>query len=277
MINWLKKYIAPRHFFLIIPPLIFFGFAIQSANASSVKINAGVLSNIWYSATNIYDNDSIKIFGAVQNHSDKSISLIAKIYIDDLPALKTNFISNPDTIIEVSGPWKAVFGNHTVQLKITGIEDLNKAATNTLTIDSLLSSESNKVNLFVAKNITLNSLKDQTTEVATNILDSINKVANNLADKIEELKKPPSTSEVALSAQVKNSSVKNSEEKSNGEVLGAETKYQSPASVLSAITNSKIGISVYNMLIDFLSAIVKNWEITLFIIIILIILVKFMT
>ena len=59
-----------------------------------------------------------------------------------------------------------------------------------------------------------------------------------------------------------------------GKVLGAETKYQA-SSTNSGIFKYPVVTTIYNKIIDFLSMIVRNWQITLFVIIILFIIIKY--
>ncbi len=237
------------------------------AFASNIKINASILPSVWYSETTIFADDSIKIFSAIQNHSDFSFKGQAILYIDDTQKSKVAFVSKPDDLLEIDFSWKALKGNHSLQIKINEISNLDQESTTTLGVDSLISSDSNKATLSVGEHLTFNNVKDTALNTATAVVDSIDKAANNLADKIDDLKKPTSTKEIASSALSKDSSVKS---------VSKLTNLQQKATTTGGILNSKVGTSVYNTIIDFLSKIVRNWKITGFVIIALALIVKFM-
>ncbi len=247
--------------------ILIFGFSSFTAFASNIKINASILPSVWYSSANVFAGDSIKIFSAVQNHSDLSFNGQAVLYIDDVQNSKTSFVSKPDNLLEINFPWKSIKGKHTIQIKIIEISNLDTNSTSTLGVDSLISSDSNKASLSVGEHVTFNDVKTTALNTASAVVNSIDKAANNLADKIEDLKKPTSTDEIASSVSSKNLPVK-----STVKIVNAQQKATGTGGVL----NSKIGKSVYNTVLDFLSSIVRNWKISIFVIIALFLIVKFM-
>ena len=261
-------------------------FSAKISFADSGQINAGVLPSVWYSSLNVNDQDSIKIFGAVQNHSDTDFSGVISIFVDDKLNSSVNFISNNNSLTEVSIPWKATEGKHSLQLKITKISFADTGTTTAFSTSSLLSFESDATTLSITKPITLQTVTDSAKEIALNTVDKIDTAANTLADKIDALKKPEVISSVATPSEVtsaKSNSIAadntgpastKTADKMVGKVLGAETKYQA-SSTNSGIFKYPVVTTIYNKIIDFLSMIVRNWQITLFVIIVLFIIIKY--
>jgi hypothetical protein len=254
--------------------LAFLGLT-TNAVASNIKINAGVLPVIWYSSTDIYDKDSISIFGGIQNHSDIDFSGTAVVYVDGNENSKSPFISKSDSLVEINSHWIASLGSHDIQIKVSDVKTSSNIATGTFGIDSLLSAESNKVSLSVGQHITIEDIKTKAVDAAVNTVQAIDKITNNLADKIESLKKPEIGSDAGLinSSNITNLTGIATAVKSIGKVLGAETKYQ-PTSTKNTLLNSKIGTTIYNKVLDFLSLIVRNWKISIFVIVALILIFR---
>lgn len=266
------KYSAKKSLFILCLVLSLFSF--QKVFAETVKINAGVLPSIWYSSFDINDQDSIKIFGGIQNHSDTGFSGTATIFVDSKENTKTNFISKPDSLVEISGAWTAVSGNHSIKMTITSISPLASASNSTFGTSSLLSFESDEARLFVKQKITLADVQNTATKVAIGVVDSIDKLANTLADNIEEFKKPvPSENGSTVASQ---NTVSDKSASPMGKVLGAETQYKESVATSTGFMNSKVGVSIFNKILDFLSMIVRNWKITLFVVIALVLIIRFM-
>ncbi|MFA6227039.1 MAG: hypothetical protein WC631_00970 [Candidatus Paceibacterota bacterium] len=242
-------------------------FLTREVFANTNQINAGILSSVWYSSININDQDLVKIFGAIQNHSDITFSGIASIFVDDELNSKVNFTSTKDSLLEISGPWKALEGRHSVQIKITEI--------NGVSTSSLLSFESDRTSLSITKPITLEVVKENTQKIAENVVQKIDVVANALADKIETYKKPEVASQSVVASDPSTGQTATTKTNSEmvGQVLGAETKYQASSS--GGLFKYPIVTNIYNKMIDFFSMIVRNWQITLFVIIILFIIIRY--
>lgn len=274
-INLMKKALK-----IILPVFLFCAFA-GSAYASDTKINAGILPSVWYSTTNPSAGDNIEIYGGIQNHSEFTLSLEAVFYVDGIQSSIISFTSNPKTLIEISGPWTAANGSHSIQIKI---EKASSQSSSTISTDSLLSSESDKETLSVSNPITLQDIKDTVLNLATSTVNSIDIAANNLADKIESYKEPVSdassaSQNVSSDAQgtdklsVSGSPAKVSASKQN---LSSKSNTGGVASVLSAVKNSNIFKTIFNSIMDFLALAARHWALSLSAIVVLFVLIKFM-
>lgn len=274
--------------YLFLPFFLLLFFIAGNVYALENQINAGLLKNIWYSSTDIYEKDQIKIFGGIYNQSTTTFSGVAITYLDNKEIGRESFISKPESLLEVSSKWTAEKGRFSIQIKLSDIIFSNVVATSSYSPNSLLSSESDTVTLSVNNKITLEEVKTTVTNVATNLLEIIDDKANNLAEQILTLKKPVedniSKTSLDSSVSIQDTSTANSNMGSVagsdiGNVLGAETKYEGVAStgadLFSKIKNSSFVTNIYNKLIELLSVIVVYWKITLFVVIALILLFKF--
>ncbi len=241
----------------------------QNSFAADAKINAGVLPSIWYSTTTPSIDENIEIYGGIQNHSDLTLSIEAVFYVDGMPNSKMIFISNPKTLIEISSPWTGIYGNHSIQIIL---DRISSGTSTEMATSSLTAYESDKNTINVSNNVTLGYIENSAVAIAANMISSIDNSANNLADQIETLKKPVSENSGAAYSE---NSPESSGTSENIQIPG--TRKVTPASVLSAVTNSNIFKTAYNYFIDFFSLIIRNWVVSLAILLFLMFIFKFMT
>ena len=260
----------------IIFPLIIFTTFSSILFAQSVKINAGILPSVWFSSLNVQDKENIKIYGGIQNHSSLSFSGVASILVDNAEKSKVDFVSDAGSLIEIGDVWNSTGGTHSAQIKIISAKAMSNSSPGFST-SSLLLAESDKVSFSVEKIITADDVKNTAKDIALSVVNGIDNVANTLADKVELLKKPDQNVSVTkATSKNQSASIKTADKGTTytgGKVLGAETKYQATSN--TGIFKYPFVTSAYNMLIDFLSMIIRNWQITLFVIIILYILIRY--
>jgi hypothetical protein len=270
--------------------------------SSSTKINAKILPSIWYSTLSIDDGESIQIFSGIQNNSGFSFEGTATFYIDDTAVVSKAFSSVDGSLKELSADWIAVPGSHDIQVKISALS---------LSADKVLSAyESDKSKISVTRKITAEVVKQAIFGTASSIVSGIDSLTSSLANKIESLKignlqnasgtsplssassasKLKSASDLtsssadsqSASSQPADSQAGNGTKSTNdlkkGSVLGTST------SAVSFKGDSKGGASsgiegplkyIYNMLLDLLAFLVKNWKWSLGAIVILFLFFKF--
>jgi len=280
--------------YLFFAVAVLFFMVTNNTFAFNTQINAGLLKNVWYSNTDVYEKDQIKIFGGIYNQSTTTFSGVVITYLDNKEIGRESFVSKPESLIEISSKWTAEKGRFSVQIKLADIVFNKTLATSSQSTNSLLSSESENSTLSVNNKITLEEVKTTVTNVTTNILASIDDKAEELSEQILTLKKPVEEAFVPLDTSSNTVVQNNSSSKttdlavkktgsveidSTPEVLGAQTIFKEVAStsagIFSKVKNSSFVTNIYNKLIDLLSMIVKYWRITLFVIIVLILLFKF--
>lgn len=227
------------------------------------QINARILPLVWYSTLSINEGDSIKIYAGIQNNSGISFSGTATFYVDDKEISKSSFVSPNDSLKDVSTDWVTSPGSHDVQVKITTSLPADKI---------LVSYESDKSNVNIVQKITPELIGTTVLSAASNIISKTDNLANALADHIESFKKPVDV--LSLDANSENSKTNNTKVVSSS---GSQTK---SGSVLGASTgpvsnqNTKIQ-SAFNIALDALAFLVRNWMWTLGGIILLFLIIKF--
>ena len=246
-----------RYFLVLLFALVFGVFSgsinasAQSATSTPAQINARIMPLVWYSTLSINEGDSIKIYAGIQNNSGLNFTGNAVFYVDDEEIAKRPFISENDTLIDVSANWVANLGSHNVQVKLT----------TSITPDKeLVSAESDKSKVSITRKITVEMVQEITRNTVDNIVNQIDEIASSSANKVETFKKPVSTD----SAKTSNSYLDNSKpsklvssliQKPKGDVLGTSTK--------SAYISDKEGVSwwtyIYNWLIDALVFLIRHW------------------
>lgn len=217
---------------------------------SPTTINARILPTVWYSTLSVNDGDSIKIYAGIQNNSGIDFTGTATFYVDNKEISTSPFSSTTDSLKDVSTDWVANPGNHNVQIKVS----------TSLSADQILvssSSDESSINITQKINpITPAVVGTAVLNTASGIVSNVDNLANTLADNIDALKKP-----VASSALLTNSkSNKTVSEKLKGQVLGASTGSTSNS---TAQSNSPVMDSVFNMCMDALAFLVRNWKWTL--------------
>jgi len=209
-------------------------------------INAGILPTVWYSDTMIYAGDEISIYGGMQNHSSSTIQAQVVFLVDGKTVSTADFVSKPDSLMEIEGKWKAVAGNHKVSLRITNAVP-----------DNLLTKESQEVSLSVKSVISMAKVKEAVGEAAgeatETIISSLDNSTEALSDKILDLKKPPTQTEPQ---SLTNFSIGDEE--------------QTDSNTVSDATRS-----AYNLALTFLASSVLHWKVTLAALILLFLIIKF--
>src|SRR3989339_257860 len=107
-----------KKIFILILGVIFLGVHVSPANAETTPVNAGFVNGIWYSQSQFFANDNIRIYTAFQNNS--GFDLIGKIQFSDNDKIisETNFESIGGQLIQKWTDWKVEAGNHNIKVKI---------------------------------------------------------------------------------------------------------------------------------------------------------------
>lgn len=213
--------------------------------ADEIVANAGILPTIWYSTTSAYAGDTVTIYGGIQNHSDSDISGTATFYVDTISTGKTSFVSHSESLMEVSYPWHAALGKHTIQIKLT--VPMN-----------ILSTDSNSTSLTVLAapiGINLIQLPAAIPAVITKEVNNIDSFANSMASTVQSLKITSNTAN--QKDTIKKGTTKDS------------------ASALAAISGSTFFKTIYNTALDWLIFIIHHWVWTILVILVIIVIIRF--
>lgn len=244
----MKKYLAV---FFLVSIIWFTGGPLKVfAEETSVvpeQINARILPLIWYSTLSVTEGDSIKIYAGIQNNSGIDFKGTATFYIDDKDTASSPFNSSNDSLNAVSIDWTAEVGSHDIQVKIVTSLPSDK---------TLISYESDKSNIIVAKKIVKETKENIIINTISDVKSKIDEVVIPLVNKIEDLKRPVN---IAKSITNQDISDYNASQENDGIVLGAFTDLTSN----SDTNNISKMDSVFNIAIDCLAFLVKNWLWTL--------------
>lgn len=249
----MKKYLAVFFLVSIIwlvgGPLKVFA---EETSVVSEQINARILPLVWYSTLSVNEGDSIRIYAGIQNNSGIDFKGTATFYIDDKDTASNPFNSSNDSLNAVSIDWTAEVGSHDIQVKIVTSLPSDK---------TLISYESAKSNISVTKKIVKDVVKNTIINTISNVKSKIDEVVVPLVNKIEDLKKPVSIAKSIINqgANDYNANDYNASQENDGVVLGASTD---PASNSGTNNISKID-SIFNIAMDVLVFLVKNWLWTL--------------
>lgn len=152
---------------------IFLGFCNFSYAETLPTVNAGVVSDVWYSSPDIREGDMIKIYSGIYNSSNIKIIGNASYFIDSQEVQKVWFTSEPKSLIQIEAPWTALAGDHNVQVKVsTSTANLSKA-------------ESSEGWISVQRRITKESLQKDTQNIIDKAVKAIDPMAEKLATNIE--------------------------------------------------------------------------------------------
>jgi hypothetical protein len=216
------------------------------------------LPTVWYSTLSVNDGDSIKIYAGIQNNSGINFTGTATFYVDDKEISTSSFSSVTNSLKDVSTDWVATPGNHNVQVKIS----------NSLpSSEILVSSQSDESSINIIQKvapITTASVENTLINTASSIVSNVNNLANSLADNIDNLKKPivADNSSVSLNdtkSKTTSTTSTTSSPNKKGSVLGASTGPKVDTTNSSTASNAPMD-SVFNMCMDALAFLVRNWK-----------------
>jgi hypothetical protein len=226
--------------FLVISP-------VRTVFADETVVNAGILPTIWYSTTAVYDGDTVTVYGGIQNHSDSDITGRAAFYIDGVSVVSIPFASKSQSIMEVSYPWHATLGKHTIKIVLS-------------VPVNLLSTESNATALTVSVAPAGTSVTDLQKEIPVLFkreVKNIDTFTNSMASSVQSLKVKPLTQDVDQKNLIKKGTTHDA------------------AAVIGAVTQSSVFTKIYNTALDWIAFIIRHWLWTIIIILAIILIIRF--
>lgn len=155
--------------------------------ADTSKINAGLLSDIWFSSLNLEYKQDVIIYTSFQNTFEKEITIEAEFFINEESLGKTSIVVPSDSVKKISHPWNVKAGKFDIMVRITQIS-----------IDSVQYSPGQLIKSETSAKIKVNRQIDieYVTEIGTQVFNSVVTTVNTLTDtanqKLESLKSPTS-------------------------------------------------------------------------------------
>lgn len=245
--------------------IIFFLASVFAVNAEG-KLNAGLVSDIWYDNLEITQGIDINIYTAFYNQSAEKFSgkVIFKIGNDTLST--RDFSADPKETKVLSETWKSIVGKHKVSVEIID----ENSVLNSKYVEKVLEVKNKTAFGNLEKIEGVNSVIENVKTIVKNINESTSTIADNLENKKISNNTQASSVEKNTSNKVedkKEEKSTNTENDPEPEVLGVSIERFLPE-------NNKTVARVYDTSITGISWIVRNWQwaaIALFIIFVIIV------
>lgn len=151
--------------------------------ASDTKINAGLLSDIWFSKIEIKNDDNISIYCSFQNTSGKSLSGEVSFLVNNKEIDKKYFSVENNHVIKLETPWKSEVGDFDIKIVINSL----KIDGEELSVNSLIKKEIiDKIK--IKREITVEYIKEIGTNIYKDAVETINKVVEDTNQSLDTIK-----------------------------------------------------------------------------------------
>jgi hypothetical protein len=272
-------------------------FTPAHVHASNEQINAGMLSEVWFSTLRIEDGNTIGLYGLFQNTSGKTIEADVDIFVDDEKIATDHIRVEHDAVARIDTDWKASVGTYDVRMVAVKVVRDGE----TVSPDTLLETEA-KATIKINQKITpeyIRTLTSKTYKSTVSTVDSFVADANKKLDAIKAPLAPAPTSEALIeqvvvidgrvtsdtstatdvstdqSAQAEsvdkqeNSGVIDQEgaNAATGQVLGMS--YSNNEAVMQALKDKPFDVVLY-YLISALQWLLVHWQLTLGVVLVII-------
>lgn len=267
--------------------LFLMAFAFSNiALADDGKINAGLLSDIWFSKLELKNDDKVSIYGSFQNTSGKTITGEVIFYINEKEIDKEKFSVEDGKVTKLETSWTTETGDFDIKI----IVDNLKIDGSDISPNSLIKKES-LVKIKITRKIDVEYVKEIGTNVYKDTVKVINKVFNDTSNSLETIKVRETSQvggdsgggsvlgSVSNDADGGNPGAVKGIQYSKDEVEGANNggsglKNDNKGEVVTDLKNRPFD-ALRNFSISILQFILKHWAIFLGCIIFLFILLKF--
>ncbi|MFA7302110.1 MAG: hypothetical protein WC069_07400, partial [Candidatus Shapirobacteria bacterium] len=153
------------------------------ALASDTQINAGLLSDIWFSKLEIKNNDPVSIYGSFQNTSGKNLTGEVSFWVNDKKLEKKSFNAEDNKVVKLESSWVAEVGDFDIKIAVDNL----KADSVEVATSSLLKKEA-LLKIKINRKIDIEYVKEVGTNVYNDTVKVINKVVDNANQSLETVK-----------------------------------------------------------------------------------------
>lgn len=246
------------------------------ATSHPAALNAGVINGVWFSNPNPEEGELVKIFTAVQNSSDETISGTVAFLVSGDIAGTSVFTVQSNDIISVSTEYIFEDGAYDVSAYITSVDD--NSVVYTVVPDTSVSVTRRAPTVNTQPEIdnknknassTLESITDIVTGSGKSILTNIDPVAESVAENVEEFRD-------SFLASTTTPAVESTGEKSAAVKVTVPTKKQAAQNFVNSsktiVTTDGIPMwkKATGVLLSLLALIVRFWFIPLVLMILII-------
>ena len=270
----------------------FAGFAL----ASDTQINAGLLSDIWFSKLEIQNNDPVSIYGSFQNTSGKNLTGEVSFWVNDKKLEKKSFNAEDNKVVKLETSWVAEVGDFDIKITVDNLkaDSVDVATTSLIKKEALLKIKINrKIDIQYIQEVVTNVYND-TVKVINKVVDSANQSLETV--KVRETSSSGSTAKNSIAGSGSGAvggAVSGSVDSSGGGETGSVKGIQYSKDQVDKLNNANSGTkkdisgavvtdlknrpldALWNFGISILQFILKYWQISLAVLLALIIFVYF--
>lgn len=159
--------------------LLFFPLGVSAA------LNAGVVEGVWFSTPTPSEGESVRIFTAIQNQSDQTITGSVSFLVNSEIVGSTDFFVTKNNVVPVSVEYVFTGGNHDVSAYITSVKEQSVTYT-TLSDTSVSVARKEKKALALPTNIpeVIETIKEKAVTGVNPFVESVVEKLEDTRDKI---------------------------------------------------------------------------------------------
>lgn len=166
---------------------IFFLASIFSLNniayAADSKINAGILSDVWFSNLSMDRDQNVTIYGSFQNSEDVDLTGKVSFWLNENKINTFDFNAPSGKVIKLETPWKTEIGDFEIKVVVDSVA---KGATE-INPDNLIK-KGTSLKIKISRKIDIEYITEVGTNVYNNTVKTIDKVVENTNQKLENAK-----------------------------------------------------------------------------------------
>jgi len=195
------------------------------ALAADSKINAGILSDVWFSSLSIDQDQDVTIYSSFQNSENYDLSGKATFWINDDKIETVDFDVRDGRVIKLESNWVSEIGDFEIKIIIdslmNGDEEINP--------DNLIKKETS-IKIEINRNIDIEYITEVSSNVYNNTVKKINKIVESANQKLENAKTKVVLTDSGVTQNTNNTEItvlnnnsgNNGSIESEGEVAGIE-------------------------------------------------------
>jgi len=248
----------------------------SSAFAADSKINAGILSDIWFSSLTLDKDQSVIVYSSFQNSEESDLSGTVSFWINENKINTLDFNAVSKKIIKLESPWNTEVGDFEIKIVIDSLVQ-NGAQINP---QDLIKKEA-KLKIKINRKIDIEYITGVGANVYNNAVKTIDRIVENTNERLEGVKaRDTSINGTVAGIQYTNDDT-GSDRATNGTVAGIQYTNDDTGSSWAnegnkATSNENIQVkkddiesaknsslsSLKNIFIEIVQFLLKHWQIT---------------
>lgn len=156
--------------------LIFSFSTFNLVNAELLSSSGFIPGQIWYSKDSLEVGETVNIYTALWNNSNKDLSFKVEFYDKNVILGTRNVVVGPMVLKDVYVPWKITAGDHVISAKIISSTTTISGKQQTISIEKTTTSTDKK---FISA-----SKEDENTKIDQTVSETVSKVGEILPEKV---------------------------------------------------------------------------------------------